>query len=791
MGRVIPPPQGEGKVGVTTEIIREIIIPVIEKEVNEGQNFAQLRQIFHSLILASWYKKTLKKNLLNKIYTNQKKVAGVNIDDPQMKEKIYQQYLTAFKKGVYSYIKEDYDKDLHAMIPRKYFSGGVWAQKIKESLVTTDNSMLARKAAEELRSAGRLVEVQGIHVPTGRETDVLPHSSRLLPSSGRFGPLRTGLENLGYRSFGQKLVSSFMGGLVLFFSVEAQSAMFERTPQRKFLATVEKNDDLWRVVINLSDHVGFKPDYETLLKILQEVQDDNHLAAIYPLEEGLVLDLTDAERKLKAADYLQKVQVMETQDIRIHDKAYKIYYVDPGASGLMKGFFETVIGDNIFVNMPSLIREAYFIFSTQDYNPDFPGREILMRKILQGKSLMDVSMMRLQEKLYHAIIHLVTVRAITEGPAKEQLMELLRSHRVDDEDMLSVAFELLAYLGQMVYTAEPNFDLNFMNTEAFHKRWDAPAYQITGQIISKIIFDKLGYKNYLINRQIAEKKAKNGNTLSEEEIRTTRLATELMYDAGAFFNHKHYPWMTDFVSTFHDNQQPIRDAAREWYEKLWGELPPFDAVQVPENVRNHLWEKYQRHPLPKSVSVKINSPQLSNLLAWSGPLQIRGNTIAEFIAALREKLKPYGDADLLFKNNGTIRPDTHMYFNEEDISLADWNKPLPSGGELVIISDQSMLSALESTNTTTAPQNSQNPDEALVAVPPRGEEAPGGIDFTADKINVRSQGPGVELDLPFDPNIFESTPLPGLTPVIYRILPITNLSFLEETPTALSLSRAP
>ena len=66
----------------TLEVIREIIIPEIEKEVNEGKNFALLRQITNSLILAVWYKKTLQENLLGKIYVNKKKVKGVDVKDP-------------------------------------------------------------------------------------------------------------------------------------------------------------------------------------------------------------------------------------------------------------------------------------------------------------------------------------------------------------------------------------------------------------------------------------------------------------------------------------------------------------------------------------------------------------------------------------------------------------------------------------------------------------------------------------------------------------------------------------
>ncbi|MEI8012789.1 MAG: hypothetical protein WCI27_09995, partial [Candidatus Omnitrophota bacterium] len=51
-----------------SDIVREIVIPILEKEVNEGRNFAQLRQVYHSLILAVWYKDKVKESLLGKAY---------------------------------------------------------------------------------------------------------------------------------------------------------------------------------------------------------------------------------------------------------------------------------------------------------------------------------------------------------------------------------------------------------------------------------------------------------------------------------------------------------------------------------------------------------------------------------------------------------------------------------------------------------------------------------------------------------------------------------------------------
>ena len=80
-------------------------MPAIEKEVNEGKNFALLRQINNSLILATWYKTALKASLLGKIYVDRAKTDGVDQKDVNDNQKIYEEYLEAFKKGAYNFIK--------------------------------------------------------------------------------------------------------------------------------------------------------------------------------------------------------------------------------------------------------------------------------------------------------------------------------------------------------------------------------------------------------------------------------------------------------------------------------------------------------------------------------------------------------------------------------------------------------------------------------------------------------------------------------------------------------------
>ncbi|MBF0569418.1 MAG: pentapeptide repeat-containing protein [Candidatus Omnitrophica bacterium] len=128
----IPHPEGaqndNGSQELAKSILREVIVPAIETEVNQGQNFAQLRQMFYAMILSTWYKIVLKDAFLNRVYANKGKTAGVQSDDPAVNEKIYQQYLEAYKKGVFNYIKEESQPSAVSgqpeMVPRKYFSGG-------------------------------------------------------------------------------------------------------------------------------------------------------------------------------------------------------------------------------------------------------------------------------------------------------------------------------------------------------------------------------------------------------------------------------------------------------------------------------------------------------------------------------------------------------------------------------------------------------------------------------------------------------------------------------------------
>ncbi len=159
---------------MTKNIIRQVILPAIEKEVNEGGHFASLRQMYTTMILASWYKNKLKDSLLNQVYANKNKIMGIDIADKNAKVKIYRSYLQTFKRGVYNYIKEEVDPATNQIVPRKYFSGGA---NMSLAMLGGIGLASADRAATAVESAKRLIEIDwrgDVSVDKAQTTDKYP-----------------------------------------------------------------------------------------------------------------------------------------------------------------------------------------------------------------------------------------------------------------------------------------------------------------------------------------------------------------------------------------------------------------------------------------------------------------------------------------------------------------------------------------------------------------------------------------------------------------------------------------
>lgn len=87
---------------------------VLNEEINEGNNFSRLRQIYNSLILAKWFKQYVESSVYVKRINSAKFIA---------KEQIYKLYKKSFESGVYDLIKEE--QFAGSQVDRRYYCGGL------------------------------------------------------------------------------------------------------------------------------------------------------------------------------------------------------------------------------------------------------------------------------------------------------------------------------------------------------------------------------------------------------------------------------------------------------------------------------------------------------------------------------------------------------------------------------------------------------------------------------------------------------------------------------------------
>jgi len=135
-------------------VMRDVILPSLETEVNQGKGFAPLRQIYNAIILATWFKRNIREGVIGQHYTDQRKIDGIKNNIPGGKERIYQSYLENVKKGAFDYIREDFDPLQKKVIPRHYFSGGMeFFNAISQAYrrTTTDVALTSFSSNQQMR----------------------------------------------------------------------------------------------------------------------------------------------------------------------------------------------------------------------------------------------------------------------------------------------------------------------------------------------------------------------------------------------------------------------------------------------------------------------------------------------------------------------------------------------------------------------------------------------------------------------------------------------------------------
>ncbi|TRZ93375.1 hypothetical protein D4R78_08585 [bacterium] len=108
----------------SSQLIRELIIPKLTKEINTSKRYASLRQVYYSLILAQWFKaRYANKDTTYSRLINRKDLTNLFSKESWSKSAYFQAYQKSFKDGEYN-ISEPVSTPYGQTI-RSYFSGGI------------------------------------------------------------------------------------------------------------------------------------------------------------------------------------------------------------------------------------------------------------------------------------------------------------------------------------------------------------------------------------------------------------------------------------------------------------------------------------------------------------------------------------------------------------------------------------------------------------------------------------------------------------------------------------------
>ncbi|MDO8747534.1 MAG: triose-phosphate isomerase [Candidatus Omnitrophota bacterium] len=141
----------------STQLIRELILPKLTQKVNSSKDYANLRQVYFSLILASWFKETFKDNQAAQgdylKLINSHNLTNLSSKQAWDKTTYFNAYQKSFQEGEYNLSEPVYTPT--GQVIRRYMSGGIAkfmpkqinnGLKINSSPIMPEDKVLLMKA---------------------------------------------------------------------------------------------------------------------------------------------------------------------------------------------------------------------------------------------------------------------------------------------------------------------------------------------------------------------------------------------------------------------------------------------------------------------------------------------------------------------------------------------------------------------------------------------------------------------------------------------------------------------
>ena len=609
---------------IASEMIRELILPEIEKEVNEGENFSTLRQIYHSMILSTWFKRNLMRSFVGQVYAGKNKVIGVDNDDKQAKDKIYQKYLKAFEVGVFNYIKEEYDPISQEIVPRKYFSGGTifgFEGTNTAALVEFDATPMDISAVADNSMVGEYKKVSSrwdAVSETNRNADYSNDSSGAPPGfddgigdfwkdeSKDSSMLRLDRARKSIRVLFH-LIAFVVSSLVVNDTVtaaEIYQAWNTESGAQRWIVKTEKGDTVETIIKQILEVRRNRVDPKFASRMAERILSDNRvIIGNNPLKPGQILDATNTYNLLSEFSLLRNADVIVMYALDVEGREVKFYFFVTEDGFDCVGI--TINSDSIFLNLANFKRHTDAIVEKGSYDRTLaPGRGEFFDKIYAGRSAESIYSSWLWEAMIHEMIHTITTGYIEQGKLREGAQEKIDLNTLPEGVILNpikYSEEISAFLGQIAHSKDPKYILNLMNTVAVLTPDATPGgieYKYTGQFITGTVLKELGFLDFYVEKYIED----SGARTDAEKLNVKSTIISQYVNGFPKFDLQAYSYFQDFVEGLENKN--INDMAGKVFERYFGKLPDFSKVAIHETVKKFVKEKY--YPDKESNAEKIS-----------------------------------------------------------------------------------------------------------------------------------------------------------------------------------------
>jgi len=199
----------------SSQLIRELIIPKLTKEVNSSKRYASLRQVYYSLILSRWFKlRFAGKSGTYASLIDTRNLTDLTPKEPWSKTDYFKQYQKSFKDGEYN-IKEPVYTPTGQVI-RSYFSGGIEMGATASSSINNRSGIVnpTELSPENLSKLGVLMKGNPVGMQLSAASPLADKNpSRELPKYGdsNFWPGRMKMQMQDLGNLELVSVSMFFG----------------------------------------------------------------------------------------------------------------------------------------------------------------------------------------------------------------------------------------------------------------------------------------------------------------------------------------------------------------------------------------------------------------------------------------------------------------------------------------------------------------------------------------------------------------------------------------------------